>query len=192
MLKRAAAEIAFEASLSGYFNVSSVVAMTGLCDATIWKRAKLLGVNYEVVKHNAYFSEEAVDIIGNYNQNGCGACYSERGLFITTGKLAEHVKSIGRRQINKLGKDGRWPRFIMSGMVWNSAQGFSDYLIGQLHPVAAMQLRRDIKLSCPVTDDPTTSVHHVSSHQILIAASQSNDEGNEDESHPAPLFWLDY
>ncbi len=67
-------------------------------------------------------------MIGSYySHDGCKACYSASGLFITTGKLAEDVKCIGRRQINKLGRKGRWPRFMMSGMAWNSAHGFAYY-----------------------------------------------------------------
>ena len=192
VLRKIEAEIQFETNTSGYYNISSIVAMTGLCDATIWKHTKTLNVDYKVVKHNALFSEEVVELIGSEKKDGARVCYSDGRLFITTGKLAEHMDCMGSRQINKLGKDGRWARFTMSGMVWNEAHGFADYLVATRHPEAADQLHQDIERLCPRIDDPVTSGHPSGLPQPQAGELQSNVSDNEGKNRPGRLSWLDY
>lgn len=192
VLREIEAETIFETSTSGYFNLSSIIAMTGLCDATIWKRAKALNVDHKVVRHNAFFSVEVVELIDSFSQDGYKACYSDGRLFITTGKLAKHTDCIGSRQINKLGKDGRWTRFIMSGMAWNEAHGFADYLASRQHPEAAAQLYRDIERLCPMIDAPVTSGPLEGSPQPQADELQNSASDNEGKNRPGQLSWLDY
>lgn len=173
---------------SGYFNTSAVIAFANIGIRRLHEIDDDLELPHNYYKHRRVYTDDERERIEKYAHRSREIVvrFSDGRMIVSTPSITQSLDGTGYSPewFNSLGRAGKWPSFLMSGLRWHEAVKVVDYLTNQQLTEAGNQLRQGIERLCSGLGAPIISGCLLNLPQTQLGGSQ-NDAVVSGHENPA-------